>query len=286
MHLSSHEKAKLENEKQIYCLLRLINYVEKFYSTDKIDQLTYQNEINKLLDKYHKFSQITPNFNLQDFEKRHAIPHEEISWAKYVIEKGVEVPLPLPRDSRARTPSSTCRPPPPSSRSTRPSTCPPKTLSSDKSGRHSKNYTSSSRKSTRSWAPTSPPSSTPFAGCTHLYMQHGEHHQQPGGQPEPHRKRIPGNQAQCRKHVQDDGGHYAKLIVGLINAEVFELSHIYGLNSRNLSVTGSHEFEVVFETVASFPKANPRRSCLSSSPGFCEVGEAGDVEPFPIFKAD
>ena len=30
---------------------------------------------------------------------------------------------------------------------------------------------------------------------------------------EPHRKRIPGNQAQCRKHVQDDGSHYAKLIV-------------------------------------------------------------------------
>ena len=49
MHLSSHEKAKLENEKQIYCLLRLINYVEKFYSTYKIDQLTYQNEINKLV---------------------------------------------------------------------------------------------------------------------------------------------------------------------------------------------------------------------------------------------
>jgi hypothetical protein len=91
LHLSSHEKAKLENEKQIYCLLRLMNYVEKFYSTDKIDQQTYKSEINKLLEKYTKFSQITPNFHLSEFEKRHAIPHEEISWAKYVIEKGVEV---------------------------------------------------------------------------------------------------------------------------------------------------------------------------------------------------
>ena len=62
-----------------------MNYVEKFYSTDKIDQQTYKNEITKLLDKYTKFSQITPNFNIQEFEKNYAIPHEEISWAKYVI---------------------------------------------------------------------------------------------------------------------------------------------------------------------------------------------------------
>ena len=68
-----------------------MNYIEKFYSTDKIDQMTYKTEISKLLQKYTKFSQITPGFNLPEFEKKYAIPHEDISWAKYVIEKGVEV---------------------------------------------------------------------------------------------------------------------------------------------------------------------------------------------------
>lgn len=116
VHLSSSEKARLENEKQIYCLLRMLNYVEKFYSTDKIDQQTYKAEVNKLLEKYGKFSQITPGYNLQEFEKKYAIPHEEISWAKYVIEKGAEVRMPPLRASRARRPSSTCRPRPPSSR--------------------------------------------------------------------------------------------------------------------------------------------------------------------------
>jgi hypothetical protein len=67
VHLSSSEKAKLENEKQIYCILRLMNYIEKFYSTDKIDQSTYKTEITKLLEKYTKFSQITPGYSLPDF---------------------------------------------------------------------------------------------------------------------------------------------------------------------------------------------------------------------------
>lgn len=70
-----------------------MNYIEKFYSTDKIDQSTYKNEITKLLEKYTKFSQITPGYNLEDFIKKYSVPHEEISWAKYVIEKGVEVIL-------------------------------------------------------------------------------------------------------------------------------------------------------------------------------------------------
>lgn len=110
-----------------------MNYVEKFYSTDKIDQATYKTEIAKLLEKYNKFSQITPDFRLADFEKKYAIPHEEISWAKYVIEKGVEVATNLCRDSRTRRPSSSCRPPPPSSRCFRLSTWPATTQSSLKS---------------------------------------------------------------------------------------------------------------------------------------------------------
>lgn len=88
----------------------MMNYVEKFYSTDKIDQQTYKTEISKLLDKYTKFSQITSDFNLSDFEKRYAIPHEEISWAKYVIEKGVEVFFVQFRDNRANKPSFICKP--------------------------------------------------------------------------------------------------------------------------------------------------------------------------------
>lgn len=44
-----------------------MNYIEKFYSTDKIDQSTYKTEITKLLEKYTKFSQITPGYSLPDF---------------------------------------------------------------------------------------------------------------------------------------------------------------------------------------------------------------------------
>lgn len=101
-----------------------MNYVEKFYSTDKIDQTTYKTEIAKLLEKYNKFSQITPDFRLADFEKKYAIPHEEISWAKYVIEKGVEVGVNLCRDNKTRRPSSSCKLPPPSSKCSRHSTWP------------------------------------------------------------------------------------------------------------------------------------------------------------------
>lgn len=124
VHLSSSEKARLENEKQIYCLLRMLNYIEKFYSTDKIDQQTYKTEVNKLLEKYSKFSQIIPGYNLQEFEKKYAIPHEEISWAKYVIEKGAEVHIQSPRANRARKPSSICKPRPLSSKSSKASTWP------------------------------------------------------------------------------------------------------------------------------------------------------------------
>jgi hypothetical protein len=72
-----------------------------------------------LLEKYNKFSQITPDFKLADFEKKYAIPHEEISWAKYVIERGVEVPVEIFRGSRTRRLSFSCRPPQHSSRSSR-----------------------------------------------------------------------------------------------------------------------------------------------------------------------
>lgn len=122
-----------------------MNYIEKFYSTDKIDQSTYKNEITKLLEKYSKFSQITPNFNLADFEKKYNIPHEEISWAKYVIEKGVEVrdALLRDRDNRPKRPSSTCRPQPPSLRSMRLSTWLPTTQISGRSDHPSRSFTSS-----------------------------------------------------------------------------------------------------------------------------------------------
>ena len=43
------------------------------------------------MEKYNKFSKIIPGYKLEAFEKTYNIPHEEISWAKYVIEKGSEV---------------------------------------------------------------------------------------------------------------------------------------------------------------------------------------------------
>jgi len=47
--------------------MRMMNFIEKFYSTDKIDQSTYKTEISKLLEKYTKFSQIIPGYNLAEF---------------------------------------------------------------------------------------------------------------------------------------------------------------------------------------------------------------------------
>lgn len=52
-----------------------MNFVEKFYSTDKIDQPTYSAEIDKLLSKYNKFSHIIPNYSLNDFIAKYRIPH-------------------------------------------------------------------------------------------------------------------------------------------------------------------------------------------------------------------
>ncbi len=42
VYLTSAEKGKIENEKQIYVLLRLIHCVEKYYSYDRIDKNTYE----------------------------------------------------------------------------------------------------------------------------------------------------------------------------------------------------------------------------------------------------
>ena len=70
-------------------MLRLIHFVEKYYSYDRIDKSTYETEINKLLDKYKRFSQMIPNHNLDTFCKLYNIPNEEISWARLVLEKGM-----------------------------------------------------------------------------------------------------------------------------------------------------------------------------------------------------
>ena len=67
----------------------MINFVEKYYSYDKIDSATYKAEISKLIEKYNRFTQVVPNYSLDNFVKKFNIPQEEISWAKLVLEKGI-----------------------------------------------------------------------------------------------------------------------------------------------------------------------------------------------------
>jgi hypothetical protein len=67
----------------------MINLTEKYYSYDKIDSNTYKTEINKYIEKYNRFSQVIPNYKLDDFLKKYIISVDEVSWAKLVLEKGV-----------------------------------------------------------------------------------------------------------------------------------------------------------------------------------------------------
>lgn len=101
----------MENEKQLYVLLKMINFTEKYYSYDKIDSSTYKTDITKYIEKYNRFSQVIPNFNLNEFLKKYNISHDEISWAKLVLEKGIhsEVLLYLFRKISQKRHSFSCR---------------------------------------------------------------------------------------------------------------------------------------------------------------------------------
>lgn len=87
--LSPAERARMENEKQLYVLLKLINLTQKYYSYDKIDSNTYKTQISKYIEKYNRFTQVIPNYKLDDFLKKYNISIDEVSWAKLVLEKGV-----------------------------------------------------------------------------------------------------------------------------------------------------------------------------------------------------
>ena len=101
----------MENEKQLYVLLKMINFTEKYYSYDRIDANTYKTDISKYIEKYHRFSQVIPNFNLEEFLKKYNISHDEISWAKLVLEKGIhsEVRIGKLRKTSRKRLSSSCR---------------------------------------------------------------------------------------------------------------------------------------------------------------------------------
>lgn len=73
INLTPAEKSKIENEKQLYVLLRLINLVEQYHNYDKITKEEYKNEMPKLLEKYQGFTRVFPNFNLSEFLKSHDI---------------------------------------------------------------------------------------------------------------------------------------------------------------------------------------------------------------------
>jgi hypothetical protein len=87
MTLSPAEKSKIENEKQLYVLLRLMNIVEQYHNFDKITKEEYNREVPKLLEKYHGFTRVFPNFNLSQFLKSHDIAEDEVMWAKVLIDK-------------------------------------------------------------------------------------------------------------------------------------------------------------------------------------------------------
>lgn len=85
--LTPAEKSKLENEKQLYVLIRLIHLVEQYHNYDKISANDYKEEMAKLTEKYHRFTQIIPNFSLAAFIKEHDISEDEVAWAKLALEK-------------------------------------------------------------------------------------------------------------------------------------------------------------------------------------------------------
>lgn len=87
--LTPAEKSKLENEKQLYVLIRLIHLVEQYHNYDKISAAEYREEMAKLTEKYQRFTQIIPNFTLAGFIKEHDISEDEVAWAKLALEKGV-----------------------------------------------------------------------------------------------------------------------------------------------------------------------------------------------------
>ena len=66
----------MENEKQLYVLLKMINFTEKYYSYDKIESSTYKSEISKYIEKYNRFTQVIPNYNLESFLKKYNIPED------------------------------------------------------------------------------------------------------------------------------------------------------------------------------------------------------------------
>jgi hypothetical protein len=39
----------------------------------------------KLIEKYHRFTQIIPNFSLAGFIKEHEISEDEVAWAKLAL---------------------------------------------------------------------------------------------------------------------------------------------------------------------------------------------------------
>lgn len=110
--LTSAERSRMENEKQLYVLLKMINLTEKYYSYDKIDSNTYKTEITKHIEKYNRFVQIIPNYKLEQFLSKYNISIDEVSWAKLVLEKGVhsEVKPVLFRRTNRNRPSFSCKP--------------------------------------------------------------------------------------------------------------------------------------------------------------------------------
>ncbi len=45
--------------------------------------------MNKLLERYNRFSQVIPDYSLETLLKKYHIQEEEISWAKLVLDKGI-----------------------------------------------------------------------------------------------------------------------------------------------------------------------------------------------------
>jgi hypothetical protein len=110
--LTAGERSRMENEKQLYVLLKLINLTEKYYTYDKIESNVYKAEISKLIEKYNRFTQVIPNYKLEDFLGKYNISVDEVSWAKLVLERGMhsEVLFTICRKAKATKLSSSCRP--------------------------------------------------------------------------------------------------------------------------------------------------------------------------------
>lgn len=67
LELTIEEEDKIQNQANIYSLIRTLQFIEKAYSFSRVDRETYMKETNILLEQYKTSVEAFPNYKLDDF---------------------------------------------------------------------------------------------------------------------------------------------------------------------------------------------------------------------------